>query len=230
MGIVNIDDPEYVKLYKSYDSGLTIRFYHKVFKYRFVVPIFKLLSKDASIMDVGCARGKFLFDMRQKYGFHNLSGLDLAFIDTALVPGKDANFFQASITDKDFKLTKEMAVGTPPEDIPLSYDAVFVQNMLHHLPIESLPDVARNIASLCKPGGYLFIYDVNRKTLVGRFFYHVFLRLFPAYYAAAMRENPEQYAFCDVWPDFYVSLEKSGLECIKRSEWSFYKSLVFKKK
>lgn len=228
MGIINIDDPEYVKLYRKYDSGLAIRFYHKVFKYRFAVPIYKYLPFDATIMDVGCARGKFLHDMK-RFGYRNLNGLDLAFTDTAVSPGEGATFFQASITGADFQLSKDMVVEGNRDNPDLVFDAVFIQNMLHHLPIDELMHTARNVASLCKEGGYVFLYDVNRLTLVGRFFYEVFLRLFPDYYAAAVRETPEQLAFCRIWPEFYSALEQAGLRCIKRSEWSFYKALVFRK-
>lgn len=231
MAIINIDDSDYVKLYQKYDSNLFIRLYHSLLKYTFILPIFKLVPFDASIMDVGCARGKFLLNMK-RYGYTNLSGLDISITDTVLNPDADAAFFQSSIIDNDFALNADMLIGEPTIKNSLHefvYDAVFVQNMLHHLPIKSLPTVARNISSLCKVGGHLLIYDVNRTSLVGKLFYNGLLRLFPEFYKSVSLERKEQLEFCQFWPEFCAALRRNGMECLSRSEWSFYKAFVFQK-
>ena len=209
MPIANIDDKRFEELYSAVvDRNRCVQLFQDL-KYRFILPLPR--DRQASLIDVGCAKGNFLRNLARR-GYTDLSGLDL---DNALYPDVAARvaFYRESLT-------------TPGLDLGRRFRHVFVQCMLHHLPVASLTDAARNIARLCEPGGTLFIYEPNMASPVGRLFYFTFLRLFPAMHRNAMEEKDAQMAFCKGWGGFRRSLEALGFRPRRVSDWSFYKCYV----
>lgn len=213
MAIKNIDDEKYEDLYVAIDSNFLVRLFQAI-KLRTIFPVYRLAKKNSSCVDIGCAKGNFLHTLQNK-GYSNLTGLDLK---NVLYPSlqKTIQFYQASICEKNLKIQRR-------------FENVFVQAMLHHLPADSLEITAENISHLLEKDGYLYIYEPNMVSLVGKFFYFYFLRIFPELYRATLAEKPEQLAFCKAWPGFIAKLEKSGIERIKLSDFLFYKIYVGRK-
>lgn len=208
MPTCNIDDKRCRDLYLGVDRNPCVRFFHAL-KYRWLLPL--PADKQASLIDIGCARGKFLLTLARR-GYTDLSGLD---IDNALYPEAAARivFYQTSLCEPDL-------------DLGRTFRHVFTQCMLHHLPVDSLDVVARNLARLCEPGGRLFIYEPNMASPIGHFFYFTFLRLFPAMHANALYEKDVQLAFCRAWDGFVRALERQGFRTRRHSNWSFYKCYI----
>ncbi|WP_428560005.1 MAG: class I SAM-dependent methyltransferase [Solidesulfovibrio sp. DCME] len=208
MAIHNIDDKHLQELYRTVDRNPCVRLFQNI-KYRFILPL--PADKTAGLIDVGCGRGRFLLDMARR-GYSDLSGLD---IDNALYP-EAANrvvFYRNSLC-------------SPGLDVGRRYPYVFVQGVLHHLPVTDLDEAARNLARLCAPGGSLYIYEPNMATPIGHFFYYTFLRLFPPMYRNALAEKDEQRAFCQAWDRFIRVLENQGFRPRRHSNWSFYKCYI----
>jgi 2-polyprenyl-3-methyl-5-hydroxy-6-metoxy-1,4-benzoquinol methylase len=208
MAIQNIDDERLQELYRTVDRNPCVRLFQNI-KYRYILPL--PADKKAGLIDVGCGRGKFLLTMARR-GYGDLSGLD---IDNALYPEAADRivFYRNSLCSPDL-------------DLGRSFAHVFVQGVLHHLPVPCLDEAARNLARLCAPGGSLFIYEPNMATTIGRFFYFTFLRLFPPMYRNALAEKEEQLAFCSAWDRFVRVLEDQGFRPRRHSNWSFYKCYI----
>lgn len=208
MPIVNIDDKSCQTLYNGVDRNPYVQLFQGL-KFRYILPL--PADRQASLIDVGCGRGNFLRNLARR-GYVDLSGLD---VDNALYPDVASHvaFYKQSLTE-------------PGLDLGRRFKHVFVQCMLHHLPPATLPDVARNLARLCEPGGELFIYEPNMATPIGNFFYFTFLRLFPAMHCNALAEKDEQLAFCKAWNGVVRSLEALGFRPRISSNWSFYKCYV----
>lgn len=210
MSAKNIDNPAYSSYYQRVDSNLLVRVFQK-FKYIFILPFRRYLSPDSAIMDVGCARGNF-FRILISHGYTNLHGLDLI---NKLYPdlSRRVAFYSGSILKRS--------------DLPSEkFDGVFLQSVLHHLPVDHLNFAARNLTSVIKPGGVLFIYDTNRTSLCGRLFYDWFERFIPYMFRDALNERSEQIAFSNEWPHFIDTLEKNGFLRLKHSNSWFYTAYI----
>jgi 2-polyprenyl-3-methyl-5-hydroxy-6-metoxy-1,4-benzoquinol methylase len=207
--IKNIDNDGYVELYEHIGKVTLVQLYQKYFKYKFVLPIRKYSDPQKSFLDVGCARGDFLVFLK-KNGFVKLYGLD---VENALQPSikSEVTFYRESIVDS--------ALDIPP------HSSVQIASVLHHLPCESLGIVADNLAKLVEKDGILYIYDVNRVSLLGRFFNNIFLRLFPRLFKSNEEERREQEALCEKWPEFVSRLENYFLP-LKKSSHYIYVSFV----
>ena len=212
MAINNIDDKEYVDLYERKSKNKLIQFFQKQFKYKYVLPILKYSSKDDSFLDIGCARGDFL-SFLYEIGYKNLHGLDL---DNALPPFLNDNitFYKASVYDPDINLPQ--------------FDSVQMASVLHHLPEDKMLDTIYNLKKTVKNGGYLYIYDVNRTSFTGKFFYGYFLRLFPGIYKEVENEKNESILLGQYWKKIVSFLEDDFIT-ISKSDRFFYVSYVGKR-
>jgi len=137
MPVKNIDSLEYQDWYDGLDANPLIRWYQRNIKFKFLMPIFKYLKKDSTILDIGCARGEFLQRL-YKLGYRNLSGMDIA---NALRPeiADKICFFEESITSPSF-----LDIERP------KFDILVIQGVLHHLPYGELSNCVKNIAGITK--------------------------------------------------------------------------------
>jgi 2-polyprenyl-3-methyl-5-hydroxy-6-metoxy-1,4-benzoquinol methylase len=218
MAIKNIDRADYQELYDLIGGNPLIQWYQHAIKYKFVIPIFKYAKPDESILDVGCARGAFIATIL-KNGYGNVTGLD---VENALPfeIEKHVRFYKESIYNPELNMPQ--------------FDHVHMASVLHHLPMAEMPQVAANLAKLVKPsldgGGYLYIYDVNRRSLPGKIHNNIILRLTNRQiYLANEYERPEHEAFGREWDGFVQSLSRD-FDIIKRSDFSIYVSLVARRK
>lgn len=120
------------------------------------------LKRGKKVLDIGCGTGTLLFRLRQRYG----SGVLLCGID----PSED----MISIAQKRNKklqsqINFQLGVG---EAIPFknnSFDVVLSSLAMHHLPLETKAQVAREARRVLKPDGRLLITDFGKPgSLLGR--------------------------------------------------------------
>jgi hypothetical protein len=82
---------------------------------------------------------------------------------------------------------------------------------------------------MLKPGGLLFIYEPNRVSFIGHFFYEHFLQLIPYMYKNACEEREIQKEFCSNFDTFINHLFNRSINNLIYSKWSFYFALILKK-
>lgn len=214
MAIVNIDNVEYAELYGKIDANIFIKAY-QYYKYIFVWRFKKLVNKKAKILDIGCARGQSLHILKS-IGYKNLYGIDLKCQLYSYIE-HHVRFSEISITEKT-SFDEQF------------FDAIMLSGVLHHIAPAKLDFVICEIYRICKQNGYVFIYEPNMGSLVGKLFYFYFLRLFPSLYKATMKEVHEQLEFLKIWEFFKSTAVNCFGKVLFSSEHLFYKNLVLQKK
>ena len=109
-------------------------------------------------LDVGCGQGAYVARMRAL-------GLDVAGIDAS--PG------QVLLATRNVGRDDLVRVGSAL-DIPAandSYDFAYVINVLHHLgSLEEQQHAFRELFRILKPGGLLFVHEINTRNVLFRFY------------------------------------------------------------
>lgn len=108
------------------------------------------LIPGAKVLDVGCAGGV-------KSQFFHDRGLDVSGID---VSSKMVALAQARVPDATF-LVADLLETLPFHDG--SFDAVFAQAVLLHIPKLDVPSVIRELKRVLKPGGWMQIAVKERR-------------------------------------------------------------------
>lgn len=109
-------------------------------------------------LDVGCGQGAYVGRM-QALGFD--------------VSGIDASAGQVALAERNVGRTGLVRVGSAL-DIPAadeSFDFLYVINVLHHLgSVEEQRRAFAEIFRVLKPGGLLFVHEINTRNLLFRFY------------------------------------------------------------
>jgi 2-polyprenyl-3-methyl-5-hydroxy-6-metoxy-1,4-benzoquinol methylase len=109
-------------------------------------------------LDVGCGQGWYVARMRAL-------GFDVEGIDTSRV--------QLAIASRHVGSSALVRVGSAL-DIPAAehaYDFVYTINVLHHLPsVEDQRRAFDELARVLRPGGVLFVHEINTRNPVFRFY------------------------------------------------------------
>jgi 2-polyprenyl-3-methyl-5-hydroxy-6-metoxy-1,4-benzoquinol methylase len=109
-------------------------------------------------LDVGCGQGAYVARMRT-LGF-DVEGIDASPAQVTLATRKIGN---AKVVHVGSVLT----IPAPPE----SYDFVYVINVLHHLAsIEEQRRAFTELFRVLKPGGLLFVHEINTRNMLFRFY------------------------------------------------------------
>ena len=140
----------------SYDS-LIIRLYVRIRFYilrqRFLNEIRQYLPKSGRILDIGCGFGLFSLFYAIKYPKASLYGIDLngKRIESAK---KAAN--KLGLTNVHYSVGS--ATNLP---VSTNYDAVYMLDIVHHIPENEVEPLIKNIHKLLPGNGNLLIKDID---------------------------------------------------------------------
>jgi SAM-dependent methyltransferase len=120
-------------------------------------------DKDASILDIGCAKGGLLATFKA-HGYKNLTGLDPSLNCVAQVKAQDIPALQGGLFLENF----------PQGFLKQTFDCVIVSHVLEH--VYDLSTAVKNAFSLVKTGGFLYLEvpDSSRYTQYYVAPYHYF--------------------------------------------------------
>lgn len=123
----------------------TARFYRDL-----LAPILKTLDKSSRVLDVGCGTGLLVFALRS-FGYANVEGIDLS--PQQIEAGRAAGL--------PCTLVDEQYLERCAEAEPGSLDAVFLMDVLEHVPVASQMAFVGAISRMLKPSGMLVISVPN---------------------------------------------------------------------
>ncbi len=109
------------------------------------------LSNKSSFLDIGCAKGFLLHDIRTLLPEIKIAGLDIS-----------AYAIENSIADVRSFLSQGSADSLPYEDH--SFDFIFSVDTLHNLPPELCEKAFRELNRVCRPSGNIFVQVDAYKT------------------------------------------------------------------
>ncbi len=115
-----------------------------------LAPILKDLDKSARVLDIGCGTG-LLVNALRSFGYANTEGIDLS----------PQQIEVARSTGLPCTLVDEQYLEQRAEAEPGSLDAVFLMDVLEHVPVASQMAFVGAIARLLKPAGMLVISVPN---------------------------------------------------------------------
>jgi len=139
---------QYYNLFSKYESaqgpcGINP---HEAHKYERIIKDLDdiLPGKEASVLDIGCAKGGLLITMQQ-HGYQHLTGLDPSPNCVQQVRQQGIRAIQGGLFAENF--------GT--EQLEDRYDCVILSHILEH--VVDLQTAVRRTVPLVKPGGFLYI-------------------------------------------------------------------------
>lgn len=166
------------------------RFMQKYFEmvvFKKFIKINEIKMFNNSILEIGCGSGYGLYLIQK--GFHpsRLYGFDILPEQVLKARKRDLNA-QISIGD-----------ATNIKYPANKFDIVFVFTVLHHIP--EYPKALKEISRVLKPGGYLFIDELNKSLL----------DFFDKFFGV---NHPEESRF--MWNDFYRAIKNAKMIIIDK--------------
>jgi 2-polyprenyl-3-methyl-5-hydroxy-6-metoxy-1,4-benzoquinol methylase len=128
-----------------------------------------LLTDEGRILDVGCGFGLFAAYFGQTHPRRSIVGVDPSERRIALARGVASSL---GLTDHSFVVGD---VRTAPLEGP--FDAVYVLDVMHHLPREDQQHVLERLRALLVPGGMLLVKDITTEPRFGLLFTEALDRL-----------------------------------------------------
>lgn len=116
------------------------------------------LSKDAHILDYGCADGYMLWVLHT-LGYRNLVGADIA---ESVLRHARARLNGTSVQLRHLE-------SSPLDDCGGRFDAIIMNQVLEHVPREDVVPILKHLCSLLKPGGFISVGVPNAGSLLGGF-------------------------------------------------------------
>jgi 2-polyprenyl-3-methyl-5-hydroxy-6-metoxy-1,4-benzoquinol methylase len=128
-----------------------------------------LLTDEGRILDVGCGFGLFAAYFGQTHPRRKIVGVDPSARRIAL----------ATQVAKTLGLRDHVFLEGDVRDAPLEgpFDAVYVLDVMHHLPREHQAQVLERLRSLLVPGGMLIVKDITTEPRFGLLFTEALDRL-----------------------------------------------------
>lgn len=149
------------KDYKNYNKWMTNSFYlqkrYDLFYKYFNKNYFKFLprNKDASILEVACGMGQFLYFLRKK-GYTKIHAFDLDSVNVHQCHKLGFKFVeQGNLYKKLNQFKDEM------------FDVIIMNDIIEHIPREKTLEVLETIKKKLKPEGILIIKTVNCNNVYG---------------------------------------------------------------
>lgn len=185
------------RIIQSYDWGI-IRLYSRIrfsiLRQPFLEEIGQYLPRDGRVLDLGSGFGLFSLYFALTAPGRSLLGveLDARRVECARLCAKRLGLANARYECGD-------ALGWMSSE---TFDAIYLLDLIHHLPAEDVPAFLEKVRSRLRPGGILLVKDVSDKPTYKRLFTLFLDRLM-------VNRDPIRY-----WPPHELSslLEKLGFE------------------
>lgn len=127
-----------------------------------------LLPGEGRILDVGCGFGLFAGYFGQTHPHRRIVGID---------PDARRVGIASSVSAR-LDLQNEFVVGdVRTADLEGPFDAVYVLDVMHHIPSEAQEQVLARLRDLLRPGGTLLIKDITTEPRLGLLFTEALDRL-----------------------------------------------------
>jgi len=200
------------RIIQSYDWGI-IRLYSRIrfsiLRQPFLEEIGQYLPRDGRVLDLGSGFGLFSLYFALTAPGRSLVGveLDARRVECARSCAKRLGLENVRYecgdalgwTSSD---TSHISHASNTSNTSNTFDAIYLLDLVHHLPAEKVPAFLEKVRSLLRPGGILLVKDVSDKPTYKRLFTLFLDRLM-------VNRDPIRY-----WPPHELSglLEKLGFE------------------
>jgi 2-polyprenyl-3-methyl-5-hydroxy-6-metoxy-1,4-benzoquinol methylase len=154
--------PRIIAVYDSAIIRLYVRIRFHILRQRFLHEIGQYLPARGRILDVGCGFGLFSLFYAMLRPQATLHGIDLN-------PRRIAHAQRAALK---LGLTNATYRTGSAVDLQLldSYDAVYMLDIVHHIPREAVQPLIRSVHSALPSGGVLLIKDIDCRPAYKRWF------------------------------------------------------------
>lgn len=145
---------------RSYSWG---RF--KIFRQRFLEEIGQYLPEAGKVLDIGCGFGLFALYFAEARPACHVHGIDLSERRIEMARAAAARLGRRNAT---------FALGDARSITALdAYDAVYLLDVVHHVPVDVVPGLLRAIHAALPVGGTLIVKDLDTHPRWQRVFAHV---------------------------------------------------------
>lgn len=147
-------------LVRSYSWG---RF--KIFRQRFLEEIGQYLPERGRVLDIGCGFGLFALYYASRSNDRSVVGFDLSErrIETARHAAAELGLTNATFEVGDARKISSIE----------PFDAIYMLDVLHHIPTDVVPALLESIHSALPPGGILVVKELDTSPTWQRVFAHV---------------------------------------------------------
>ena len=143
------------RIVASYDN-LVIRLYSRIrftiLRQPFLEEIGQYLPDEGDVLDLGCGFGLFSLYFATLAPGRRLAGVD---IDAGRIRRAQASADALGVPNAEYEACDVLRWGTDRR-----FDAIYMLDLLHHLPAAQVPGFLAAAASLLKPGGTLLLKEV----------------------------------------------------------------------
>jgi 2-polyprenyl-3-methyl-5-hydroxy-6-metoxy-1,4-benzoquinol methylase len=150
----------------------------KIFRQRFLDEIGQYLPERGSVLDIGCGFGLFALYFAQTHPDLAIHGYDLnpRRVEMARRAAEEigvhnAHFHVQNAVDHKAGGTSESQRSEPGTD--RRFDAVYMLDVVHHVPPETVENLLREVRDSLNPGGLLLVKELDTKPAWQRIFSHV---------------------------------------------------------
>jgi 2-polyprenyl-3-methyl-5-hydroxy-6-metoxy-1,4-benzoquinol methylase len=184
------------RIIDAYDSAVirayaTVRF--RILRLRFIEEIGQYLPADGDVLDIGCGFGLFAFAFAQDRPRLRIRGVDL---DARRIETARRAAQRLALDNVRF----EVGDARDPS-FAGRFDAVYMLDIVHHIPPGAVAPLLRQIRAALRPGGVLLVKDVADRPAWKRWFTWALDKLVdrraPVNYwsIAALRATLEEHGF-----------------------------------
>lgn len=151
-----------IDAYTSLIVRLYVRGRFHILRSRFLDEIGQYMPKSGRVLDVGCGFGLFALYFARLRPSVSFEGFDY---NQRRIEDANAAAARLDITNATFRCGDATKVA-----VSGAYDAVYMLDIVHHVPRAAVPELLAAIRRHLKPGGRLLIKDVADKPAYKRWF------------------------------------------------------------
>jgi len=147
-----------LKTIQSFDHWL-VRSYcvarFQIIHQRFLDELLQFMPREGQVLELGCGFGLFALYFAQSHPGLQLTGIDLNASRIAMA--------QRAAQRLDVQQVSFHVGDARDLSLEQTFDAIYMLDIVHHLPPESVEPLLRQLKQRLKPGGILLIKDVDTR-------------------------------------------------------------------